>query len=192
LRRAKRLTLKELGSAQVSVYEYSDHRRVLFDLRRDLERVTVQILDEHQSRSCDVPHPTGGWRCTGRPEWNRVTPTDLRVAGRSWPSVWAHPVLNQTLRLNLGAQILGDYIEFEAALSDWAVRKPDGGPVEIRIEIDGQSEQAIIRPNTSGILTQRLPTPAAQGEVVVLITTEQGHRRHLGINVRIIKERQQR
>jgi len=172
---------------ELARFVYDGQPRILFDLRDAMGTLRVAMHNGAAVTPCDAPGE-GGWRCPGRPPWNHVAPTELRVQGRSWPCVWAHPVAGQTLVIEAREVPLGDEIELAAALSDGAANQPDGAWVDLLLEIeqgDGRVQHRMRRPQGAGIVTQRWPTlPGASPATVRLqITTPRDAMRHLGINL---------
>lgn len=177
---------RRFDAVEIRVFAYATHQRLLFDLRSDLEKVRVR-LHGRQSVVCDRRRGDGGWSCPGRPSWNHVSPHSFQVRRAEWQAVWAHPVTDDTLILDLGKQPLGDHIDISAALSDGAARTPAGATVYLDLEIDG-ARHTLVRSNAPGVA--RLTIPTGHGERAHLrlrIHTPKDDRRHFGVNLRIVE-----
>jgi len=185
---ATALPRQRFEQVEVASFTYPQDHRVLFDLRRSLEQLDVRLIGEPELR-CNEVRRGGGWSCPGQPGWMHVSPTDLRVEGSPWPSVWAHPSATRTLRLDLGSQQLGDRIELQAALSDGAATTQGGAPVRLRLEVEGIGSRSLLRSNRSGVATVTMPTSPGRAVIRLFIDTTNDARRHLGINLRIIDDR---
>lgn len=190
LERASMRARRSFGEIDVVELEYAAGDRVDFDLRARLEDVRVSLVQGESTIVCDVRRPDGGWACPGRPDWNHVGPSSLKVEGRDWAAVWAHPVSGSQLIIDAGELPLWDRVELEAAFSDEAAAMPGGATVEITLEVEGVGTRRLSRVNRRGIIEVEMPTArGGKAHVRVLITTVNDGRRHLGINLRTIEVR---
>ncbi len=183
---------RRFADVEVGIYGYPVADRILFDLRGSLSGVAVSLRGpEHQVR-CDRARRDQGWDCPGRPAWNHVAPTNLRVEGRDWACVWAHPLSNHDLVIDLGRQPLGDHLLLEAALSDDAATTPNGAAVSLRLEVQPESgspfTRILRRTNQAGIGVFDVATSGlGHGTVQLVIRTSRDARRHLGVGLRIVE-----
>ncbi len=174
---------------EVAPFEWAGGDRIDFDLRAGLAGATIRLEGREHRVTCDQPRPDGGWACPGRPSWNHVAPTRLRVGGDDWPCVWSHPVTGHELIVDLGEHELWDRVELEAALHD-DVTGVHGSTVVLRLEVDGAGSRRLTRTNQRGVARTVLPTVRGRrARVRVLITTANDSRRHLGVNLRILETR---
>jgi hypothetical protein len=180
---------QRFGDVELAPFAWAAGDRVLFDLRTDLGRARVRLTGAAGDLACDAPRDGGGFGCPGRPEWNRVAPERLRVLGEDWPCVWAHPVADHVLVLDLGTVQLGDRLELEAALSDAAASTPGGAPVQLELAIPGVATKVLWRSNQAGIERLVVPTPHVTAPVRLSVRTAYDGRRHLGVNLRIVEAR---
>lgn len=187
LHQAERLPRRRFEDVEVARYSFAARDRVLFDLRRDIDDVAVSLHGANIDLQCNQARGAGGWACPGRPQWNHVGPESLRVEGSSWPCVWAHPIADHQLIIDLGRQPLGDVIELEAALSDGAASTRGGASVQITLDVEGVGGRTLRRTNAGGIAKLEMPTPGGEGSVRLTLHTGRDARRHLGINLRIIE-----
>lgn len=195
LREAVLQSTRAFPGVEVHLFSYPQSATLLFDLYTDLPQASVQLRGPRDSLLCDRPRPQGGVQCPGQPSWNHVAPTTLRVEGRDWPAVWAHPVQGKDLLIDLGDQPLGHRIELRAALHDAATTLPGGAPVSILLAVEGRHRRnhltrTLQRDNRGGVaaLDLALPVPGDQGRVTLRIRTTRDARRHLGINLRILED----
>jgi hypothetical protein len=189
LRDATPVDRRRFGAVEVGYWRYAGNDRVDFDLRAGLAETIVR-LDGPEGVACNQARPDGGFACPGRPEWNHVAPTSLRVDGEEWPCVWMHPVSGHDLVVDLGERTLFDRVEVEAALHDDAVTTPGGAAVVIRLEVEGLPLQRLTRTNNRGIARLTLPTvPHTRQRVRLVVSTTNDGRRHLGLNLRIVEAR---
>jgi len=174
---------------EVTTHQWTSGDRIDFDLRAGLAEVAVQLHGREHHIDCNQARADGGWACPGRPGWNHVAPTHLRVEGDDWPCVWAHPVTGHDLIFDLGERTLWDRIEVEAALHD-DVTGAHGSSVVVKLEVDGVGSRRITRTNNRGVAITMLPTTRGQkARVRLFVNTGNDGRRHLGVNLRILEER---
>jgi len=174
---------------EVASHLWASGDRVDFDLRADLAETAVQLHGREHHVDCNNARADGGWACPGRPDWNHVAPTHLRVEGDDWPCVWAHPVTGHDLIFDLGERTLWDRIEVEAALHD-DVTGTHGSSVVVKLEVDGVGSRRITRTNNRGVAVTMLPTSRGQkARVRLFVNTGNDGRRHFGVNLRIMEKR---
>jgi hypothetical protein len=181
---------RELDAIEVGVFTFPSQDRLLFDLRSGIGEATVSVRGPQTNVACTTPRADHGWDCPGQPPWNNISPTSLKVARTDWPCVWAHPVGDHEVVIDLGERVLGDRIEVEAALTDDAALTPNGSPISLRLEVDGVGAESLLRTNNSGVLRDTMPTPRGRkaGVRLVVSTTNDG-RRHFGVNLRLVEAR---
>ena len=181
---------KRFHEVEIGTFLWETDDRVVFDLRADLGQVRLLLEGTGTTLECDKRRPDGGWSCPGRPPWNHVAPTSLTVEGQNWPAVWAHPVAQHQLIIDLGERELADHIEVSAALADAAVSTPNGATVQVLLEVDGMGKQTLNRINSRGIASMAMPTqPGTKAKVRLTVSALRDGRRHLGINLRIVEKR---
>lgn len=181
---------RRFDEVEVGEFVYSGHERVAFDLRSNLGQATVELRMRDKTIACDQRRQDGGWGCPGRPEWNRVAPASLVAGTDTWPCVWAHPVSDSELVIDLGPQTLFDRVELDAAIANSAVATANGAPVRLRLDVDGVGSRALLVPNRRGIVSTSLQTGSSRtARIRVVITTANDSRRHLGINLRLVEDR---
>ncbi|HSI05537.1 MAG: hypothetical protein ACAI38_14990 [Myxococcota bacterium] len=176
---------RAFGEVDLVRYDNPSGERVIFDLARDLDQVTV-TLEGETTVTCNQ-READGLHCPGRPSWNHVGPARLTVSGSAWPATWAHPVTGHDLKIALPELPLSEAIVLEAALDDGVAR--NGAPVELELQV-GPMVRKYVRSAASGVLAARFPTtPGSFAPVVLTIRTAQDGQRHLGVRLRITTRR---
>ncbi len=180
------LERRSFGDVELVRYDNPSGERVIFDLARDLDQVTV-TLEGETSITCNL-RESDGLHCPGRPSWNRVGPAQLTVNGGAWPGTWAHPVTGHDLKIALPELQLSDTIVLEAALDDGVAR--NGAPVELELQA-GPLVRKYTRSAAQGVLAARFPTtPGSHAPVTLTLRTSADGQRHLAVRLRITARRQ--
>src|SRR5262249_43913702 len=157
---------QRFDDVDIRLYPSDGTSPALFDLRRDLAGAQVHLDD----LACNQARSEGGFACPGAPGWSYVGPHTLRVDGKAWPCVWAHPTAHKQVIIDLGERELGKSVVLEAALSDPAAT--DGAPVQLFLDL-GADTHALTRTPQRGVARLEVTTtPGEHRTVRVRITTE--------------------
>lgn len=173
---------------EVVTFAYENKNRLVFDLREEIGSIRVELESESFRIVCDTLRAKDGFSCPKRPPWNHVAPTAIQVQGKAFPCVWAHPVQDADLVLDLGKRHTGDFVEVETAFADPAALWKQGTDVYILVEQDGAVVGQLAQTKKSGVSFLRVPTQSGSvAHFRIRIRTKQDARRHLGINVRMLE-----
>jgi hypothetical protein len=174
-----RVTSRRLGRSSLHVFRPPHHMGGgAWRLSNDPLAVTGAALVSKKPPTIQATLHSGRWTFPGRPVWNYVGPTVQRVVGRPMKCIWAHPVGDLILRIDVDVPRPGEAV-LVTALDDGAVR-PLLAPVRLSVSAAGEGRDAIhlTSPNAPGRWFWGLGTLEA-GHLAVEVAAERPGMRHL-------------
>jgi hypothetical protein len=111
--------------------------RVGVPLLRLAERLAVSVERDGVARPCAGPHASGGVRCGGAP-WQYVGPVVLEARGREVACLWAHPVRDHVLRVDVPSPGSAARARLWLQYADEAIHDADRPPLSVEVEALGQ------------------------------------------------------
>ena len=122
---------------------------------------------------CEGRHAAGK-RCSGLPDWMRITREEVTVGGQRRTCLWAHPPANGAfLTVDFGAVPEGELL-IRHGLSDRASESENNSPVELRILSDA-GERLLRAHNKAGFQSERLEV---RGRLKLKIRAKKDGMRH--------------
>ena len=169
---------KRFGKLDLYLFELPPPAKVAFDFlaRIDAARVTVQKTGEPK----ECQWRDNKWSCNSS-SWEYVGPAILDVDDNPRQCIWAHPVTAGTVTVEFKDVPLGRRIVGHHALTAAAARVPDGMPVTLEAEIDGQPALRSTNQNRKGWNRFEIDTARFSGTshaVTFKVTTPRDGMRH--------------
>jgi hypothetical protein len=113
--------------------------------------------------------------CPGLGSWMTIGEETMQIDGRRELCTWSHPISGGRLRIDYGTVDVGNGRTFEAALSDVAVKNPQGAPVRFIVLVDDEPRALTVHRRRG---FSRLELPGGVHHLVVEVLTDHDGQRH--------------
>jgi hypothetical protein len=162
-------------------------KKLTWDFTARLPQAQVHLEDRAKGTvltPCDQPHG-GGFRCRGRPNWQRVAPEWLLVSENADRAVWAHPPkAEERLVLHWPQVEMGNRLVIRAGHTREGAERGKA-EVRLRIAVDGKEVHVVRRMPAFDFRIDDVDTQSIAGRVVPVtftIETDDDSRNHFAFD----------
>lgn len=181
--RGSLLSTRDIGNVTVDWIQLGPPPTLVRDLTNDIEQATVYVMQDGERADC--PWEVDRFACLDAP-WTYVGATQQTFEGEPHRCIWAHPIEDATLHIELPPAPGADRLVGWYGLTDYAVSIPDGGPVTMRVDNGARARTVRVRQ-----IRGRLPFDTRVGEdgtVTLQISARQPGVRHLCFDIQAVRD----
>lgn len=176
------LSSQDFGGVTVDWIQLEAPPIVVMDMTENIERARVVVVEDGEEAEC--PWSADRFDCLDAP-WTYVGETQQTFEGQPHRCVWAHPIEDATLRIELPAADGADRLVGWYGLTDYAVSTPDGGPVTLRVETSERTRTVRVR-QIAGRIPLDLPL-GDDGTATLRVSSRTPGVRHLCFDLQAVR-----